>query len=857
MNDKTNISPTGSTKNRQSLATDLEPKLRLARLIRRSAALGLSRDTWEILRQRLFERLEIVTNVTLNKAHTKNPPVVKGIENLSLESLNSILRGKVNSGARWREMEATAWERLEKQPDVEVAASIVELAYLHGSLEDAGVALERVRKIGPAFYIEIHSGVREKLCGSLWDTRFKGAVADLVFKERENPALLPIEKRLLFLVLAKSKDPSTPWLYFRSFQREILDSTYEPTSIELNTDLVLIKAAKVGLELGDEEVARELLDLVPRDSIHRDEALQALLSINYESKFVGEETSDSIVNLVKAEGDWRERIRILHGFLLNARDSIATSDRNRASINELLRNPLLIVPKTEESWRYLSALLVSFRDLEQKLPNLFQVFKQNATQFHSPALDFSLWVPFLDEQELTIDIDKTYWTGVAKLHQYVAQGIKYESCLWQARDLVSRAAKGWARPLPVQWKDLLHSASIACANAPHNFEYDRQMMLKQTRIATDLNLVAIGDVEEYLRLNDNPSLVVLNELVEFARIRKAESLEFRLILIRAKSSHLTNLDLDSCWRVAVGNNCWDEAWRTATILNTRGSLNDQVRCAWEMSGEKRSRYGFHTVRDSHFQACLSGLSAPIARLINASVSVGPKLPELLAILDSDIKTIKRGSPNPKSLQGEVELFLAKIPWLPAQAKTYISNNEMASVSGAQLPAFVNVLPQNIWSYIVLNLCDRLGINAWDWRLSHLSSMIADLVPRMTSVSGVNSQSSKVARRLRDFTPDQRNAWQEIAGLSRVLSDEDAHIGFAQFVCRLATVIYQSHFEALTSLHQMRAPISLIWDLEQWIVSDGYSKVRSELGSGSRVPVPTSLKLTGVVAKNRQGIGVGD
>jgi len=50
--------------------------------------------------------------------------------------------------------------------------------------------------------------------------------------------------------------------------------------------------------------------------------------------------------------------------------------------------------------------------------------------------------------------------------------------------------------------------------------------------------------------------------------------------------------------------------------------------------------------------------------------------------------------------------------------------------------------------------------------------------------------------------------------------------------------------ALTSLQAMRAPVAIMWDLETWLLGDGYSQLRVEMGTSTRVPVPNSLiKLT--------------
>jgi len=803
-----------------------EDKTRLVRVLRRARDFGLSAGTLDLIRDTILHRLGINAEPT-------------GAATVS--ALDVALRQKVNSGAPWSELKELAWQRLTKQPDVATAAAIVELAFLHGTLEDAGALIEKVRGIGPDFYMDIHGSVREKLCIALWETRYKAVVTELMLRERDHQGLRGIEKRLIFHILAGANDPTVPWMYFRTHQSAIVEHRHIPVPASLTVDATLLRAARVGLELGHDELARSLLDEIPGDSSLREEALQVLCTISYEPRVESTDTSDATMDIVRSESDWRDKLGLLDKLLSQVRASAGQPDRKRSSLNELLRSPLSLMPRAEAAWKQLGALLVSYRDLEPLLPNLFEVFRGNAGQFHAPVLDFALWVSFLDDDEASTPVAKAYWIGVAKLHQFVAQGPRYETCLWRARELVQMAASEWGRPVPVQWRDLLKSASDACDKASHHFDYDRQLMVRQCRVAHERDLIAIADIEEYLRKNDIPAVEILTELIEVCRKRKADSLEFRLIMLRSRSSHLVNRDIESCWHMAVANSCWDDAWRAATILRTRGVLADQVRFAWDMSGEKRSRYSFNSPKTDHLQACLFGLSAPVSRLIEGCLSVGPRLPELFAIKYPSVRSVNPLIAAIKSRDSDLDKALDKISWMPQRERGYVFSYELESAPGSHLPAFMHVLPQNTWSQLVLGICDRMGMHVWSWKISMLQKVISDLVQRGSPATGLQRQSSKVARWMRDLTPEQRSSWQEIAGLTRVLDDVEAQIGIAKFVCRMATVICQSHYEALLSLQQMRAPVAVSWDLEGWILSNEYTKIRQQMGTVSRVPVPVSIQ----------------
>jgi hypothetical protein len=213
------------------------------------------------------------------------------------------------------------------------------------------------------------------------------------------------------------------------------------------------------------------------------------------------------------------------------------------------------------------------------------------------------------------------------------------------------------------------------------------------------------------------------------------------------------------------------------------------------------------------------------------------------MLDQGASVTKAAAAPHDSLEARIDSGIAKLEWLPVPKRRYRFSFESA-LGGTPLPSFMQVLPSNAWSLVVARVAERLGINAWGWRLSRLHSQIADLIPRLASRQDLRRQSAKVASWLKELTPEQRTAWQDLASLGRALDDQTAVASLAAFVCRVATIICPNHHMALTSLQAMRAPVAIMWDLETWLLGDGYSQLRVEMGTSTRVPVPNSLiKLT--------------
>jgi hypothetical protein len=472
------------------------------------------------------------------------------------------------------------------------------------------------------------------------------------------------------------------------------------------------------------------------------------------------------------------------------------------------------------------------------LPNLHEIFRVQALKYLSPILDGALWQGPLALEPATPR--EAFLRGVALLHQYVNCGLSAESSLWNARELILAARREAREPPPNDWKDLHKAATAWIAKNHYLTEPDRQRMLLQLKVALDPGSVITSDVEDYLDHTDTPPLHVLAKLERLAEAKGAPALESRLILRRAQLTHLTNADLNRLWQLANLRKDPDLAWRIATVLHARRALAPGVRHAWEISGEKRSHYEFVPPSKQAVERCVKGFSPRAARLAFASLRVGPVLPELLAILDEGAKSVRPSAHPADSVEAAADRLLAGLSWLATPKKRYLFSNE-AIVGATAVPAFMQKLPANAWSVLVAKLSDRFGANAWGWKLSRLHQQIVDLIPRLASRQDLRRHSTRVAKWLKDLTPEQRAAWSDLGQLTRAYEDERAQEALAMFVCRLATLMFQNHYLALTSLHAMRASVAIVWDLEQFLVGEVYSDLRKKLETENRVLVPNALQ----------------
>ena len=100
---------------------------------------------------------------------------------------------------------------------------------------------------------------------------------------------------------------------------------------------------------------------------------------------------------------------------------------------------------------------------------------------------------------------------------------------------------------------------------------------------------------------------------------------------------------------------------------------------------------------------------------------------------------------------------------------------------------------------------------------------------------------KIGRWLRRLSPMARSAWYDLPGILPKISEERGLDIQAILVFRLALILNQNSYQALASLRAMRAPVHMVWQFENWLLSDQYSKIRDHYGLDQRVIIPDSVK----------------
>jgi hypothetical protein len=287
------------------------------------------------------------------------------------------------------------------------------------------------------------------------------------------------------------------------------------------------------------------------------------------------------------------------------------------------------------------------------------------------------------------------------------------------------------------------------------------------------------------------------------------------------------------------------------VLNARKALHVQVRFAWEMSGEKRSDYPLIPITPDQALYAISDFTDIERRLVRSLLIVGGLLPELISYLDTKARPLAgfawRIGPRKPGAERRFDELNRACAWMKPPDHKYLFGHEMDGPM--TLPNIFSIIPENPWVVFLSQMAEAFGARAWAWQISILRSYVDDLIPRIASHQDLRQNCGRIARWLRQLTPAQRSAWSDLQQVSAALNDEATVWTLMRALVRMTTQIYQNHSLAIQSLHAMRAPVVLIWDLENWILSPEYSKFRYESGASTRVPIPAVLQRVGNIVQS--------
>ena len=110
-----------------------------------------------------------------------------------------------------------------------------------------------------------------------------------------------------------------------------------------------------------------------------------------------------------------------------------------------------------------------------------------------------------------------------------------------------------------------------------------------------------------------------------------------------------------------------------------------------------------------------------------------------------------------------------------------------------------------------------------------------------SVNRVHDRGAKAASWIQKHSQGKQELWYELARVIEDLKYDRCLELLAIAVTRVATVLDQDHAQSLLSLKRMNVPVSVVWALEKWILSEDYSILRKRMGTKNRVKLSSVYK----------------
>ena len=793
----------------------------IARLLRLSKHLDLGEKPKNLLKESLLLRKESPLG------QCSNPPNDHGL----VQRIHRL----IEAGSDFGEVKPLAMELFRLQPDAKTASWLIELSFLHGLTSEVTHLMKFFVRSVEDFYESIQPQLRKHLILQLWLEKSDGVLQ--LFLNQTRPGSLNIEKLYVFFALLQQDNPSETFMFYKNHERAIRTAVLEyGEKLRISTGELLVAMAKTAFALDYESEAASYIEGVSKEDAAFSEAMELFLKIDVDRDGKGQcAYGRELVN----EPTWMGRVKLFYKFLAEARRVGNLRSKSRPALNELLANPLKWVPELPEAWAAMSQMLVNNRDLSRMFPNIFQIFKDHSMVFQSKLLDIALWQPLID-LKIEDQVWDRLWQGIARIHMFVSKEGCTEEYLWEGFEVIRGTEELKFFESFLSWEQLSRRAKSFIAWSPEIPEHRRKMLLRQLAIATDDRNLVISDLEEYLRESESPPYKILKKLHQKVRHLNQDHLELTILRKKSSLSHFLNEDLGRMFSLATTWKQYDLAWRVASVLKSRGVLHDKVEHPWAISGEKRDQFVTQPPGLKMIKTVTGDLALKEQKLVNAILQVGPMIPDLVAILDPGVRQIKPRPDGVRSLESLVSQQLDRVTWLARSKKNYLYSFEGPLVEGLRIPKFLTLVPQNGWSLMMVKLVERLGIDSWGWSLKRLSHYLDDAIPRpvMGQTSG---HPGKIGRWLRRLSPMARSAWYDLPGILPKISEERGLDIQAILVFRLALILNQNSYQALASLRAMRAPVHMVWQFENWLLSDQYSKIRDHYGLDQRVIIPDSVK----------------
>ena len=481
----------------------------------------------------------------------------------------------------------------------------------------------------------LENKIRRRMLQSCTKNNFLKEILIKLFQSSGDESWLHA-KEAYFLIeeLRKAKKVREACLYFCLYEKNLVDffSRNKDRSFQSLSSLYL-SMAHLNAEMGQVKRASEYaLKVSPEDSCYQ-QSLEFLLKTGSSRTIL---IRKGCLDFDKKDLSWEEKIKQLSGLLSKASKNKMKISLDTVILNAVCADILSFFPKLPRAWEAVSLVLCEYKNLWEKLPNLFHIYHTKQLELHEPSYDMAIWSPVL---EAKLDKGLRSFYAIGLIHKFICSWDESENSFWQARDIFLKLdnkknndTKSWSQICSWAVDSLQQCHYIPKSKRDHNeLVFLASMQGRETKSA---------DIANYLRAKIRPPLDLLQDWYLASKEQGDCEVEAKIINLIAGQSSYCNSALHRLLLLYKKTNKDDLCWRVMTILNARGDLEESYQKAWSVSGEKRFSYSYTQIGSYELEFCLDGIDAVAKSFIKSLFYVGLKVNQLCSYYDSDLRSLK-------------------------------------------------------------------------------------------------------------------------------------------------------------------------------------------------------------------------
>lgn len=723
------------------------------------------------------------------------------------------------------------------------ASKNVEHAFLYGDAHQALKLAIDYFSYDSSFYVQIHSSIRSQILAQEWKSELWFKLVAQITRFKADGLLVAMEHLAIFVALARKQPSLIAYAYFKR-HRKLLVSLYvtESNEMPISYSSLMLEAAGLARKLNYFTDCCQLVKEIKSTDSEYAKSRMLLEGADDFGRYLNK-TPDYIK--WQNQTNWQHKLKDFEQALKHIRGLAPESNLKDIEINMILKDPLKYFPKDVEVWKAISNVISQNLSIVEQLPNIDSLYFKHITKVLKAEYNAAIWQCFLKledrNQRAGIEL---YYKGICYLHSFLLKlDSSNEALLWKSRTFLEKyfaENKVHMDSKLYHWNYLVKwGVSVVRGHSTLSSDL-KTTLIALFNITNSIKELSLCDVEDYLSRVELSNLDVIKHLSLYASHKGMQELEIRIISQGAFVSHYSNSELRKVWSLSAKRKQFDLAWRVASVRLARSCLDQRIERLWKISGEKRKSYQMLSLNQQVVEVCMTGFAKQHRRLIWSLLRVGKQLPALLAVKDKNLR-LHRYQEVQSKCEAQIEQYLDKQSFLSKVKKDFSLQRGGGAVGCDAVPMFAQSLPEHTWSRLVGSISHRLGFNSWHWSLQYLDRSIESLkVGQSYRGHSLVGQGQALSKWLKRLSLEERQGWYDLLQVTKALSDGEVKDSLAIFICRLATYIYPDHYAALSCVRQMKLALPLIWGLESWILSEGYSDLRQHTGQLHLTPVSPSL-----------------